>query len=269
MGNSELGGTSVLEDRLSTPGSAVQERSTSVRPRRRVHLFSGVAALLLTTGLLGACAPPAPPSTPPPTTATPTAPPTTTAPPSSSLYSWSTKRARSTYVLDYKVGTPSQVITAFENAASAVTAASGITFTSGTASGTTDPAIGEIRVQLGAFCTGNEYGSEAGCARTWYSGDRLISADVSITTPTSTSDYLGSVALHELAHSVGLNHVDPAVTPKQIMHPVVDESINTYQNGDLAGLGVVGQNLYAAQGMGLPAAILFPSASTHAITVAN
>ncbi len=53
----------------------------------------------------------------------------------------------------------------------------------------------------------------------------------------STGGSRGSTLLHELAHAVGLDHVDD---PTQLMHPVETGQPAAYGAGDLAGLGRVG-----------------------------
>ncbi|MFP5308374.1 MAG: matrixin family metalloprotease [Actinomycetes bacterium] len=47
----------------------------------------------------------------------------------------------------------------------------------------------------------------------------------------------GGVLQHELAHVVGLDHVDD---PRQLMHPVAQPGPSTFASGDLAGLRALG-----------------------------
>ncbi len=53
----------------------------------------------------------------------------------------------------------------------------------------------------------------------------------------STGGSRGTTLLHELAHAVGLDHVED---PAQIMHPVEAGQPAEYAPGDLAGLRRVG-----------------------------
>lgn len=234
--------------------------------QKRLAVGAAVAAF----GLISACAPapgpgPVVDAAPTTTVAPPASPPTTAAP--ATGYSWTGNAARSTYKLTYASGTPQSVIDSMSRAAAAVTQYAGITFTSDTASTGQSPSVGEIRVQLGYLCSGAPNPSEAGCAVTWFSGGakQLLSADVSIAPESVDATYLDGVTFHELGHSVGLGHVDPATAGTQIMNPTVSSNILTYQAGDRAGLGVVNTNKYQAQPSMLPSALLFPSTVTHAL----
>ncbi|WP_196804442.1 matrixin family metalloprotease [Cellulomonas sp. URHD0024] len=57
-----------------------------------------------------------------------------------------------------------------------------------------------------------------------------------VTMPNGINDALG-VITHELGHVVGLDHVDD---PSQLMNPQASDSVYTLQQGDLAGLAVLG-----------------------------
>ncbi len=205
-----------------------------------------MVTLVAFIGITAACAPPAPPA---PNTTTPV--PTTTAGSpqggtdvAKSYYLLNGIRPRATYTLTFMAGVPENVKTSFQAAAAAVTNISGVTFTVGSATTGKWAATGEMRVRIGALCSGSESGNEAGCAKTLYmtryGTNRAQLSEISVTTTTSTSNYLNAVTFHELAHAVGLSHFDYRPDAPQIMNPVVNRAIQTYQTGDTEGLRVAG-----------------------------
>lgn len=229
----------------ASPTGGLRKDTGEVRRRPRLTARLGASALFVLLAVVAACAPPPPPgAAPAPTTTTVVAAPSD---PASSYYVISGIRPRSTYTLTFMAGVPVQVQESFQRAATQVTQLSGITFVSGAATGGAWAATGEMRVRIGALCSGNENGSEAGCAKTLYmvsQGSNLSQmSEISVTTRTSTAGYLDAVTFHELAHAVGLSHVDYRPDAPQIMNPVVNPSILTYQAGDREGLRVSGTTM--------------------------
>ena len=60
--------------------------------------------------------------------------------------------------------------------------------------------------------------------------------------PTGQAAYV-SVLHHEMAHLVGLDHVDD---PTQLMHPEDSGRLRSFQDGDLTGLAELGGQVCAA-----------------------
>lgn len=147
------------------------------------------------------------------------------------------------YTLSFADDTPDLLRAEVRAAAAAVTAASGITFTEAAPTADLDaaPAVGEIRVRVGMLCGVK---NEAGCAVSYAYPGRLASADVSIAPGGLNQPYLRDVVLHEMAHTVGLGHVDPGEYAPQVMGNPTGVVLGEYQSGDLEGLGRVGAIAY-------------------------
>lgn len=68
----------------------------------------------------------------------------------------------------------------------------------------------------------------------------VVYLDVGLLRPDATGTTWPAVLRHELAHVIGLDHVDD---PAQLMNPVA--TVPTFQAGDLAGLAALGQGACA------------------------
>lgn len=194
------------------------------------------AVLTLCTLATVACAPP--PAAPAAPTSTP---PAAKPAPEHHRFVLMGLPARSAYTLSFHDSAPQWLRTSVRAAAAEITEASGITFTEAAPSPGEHPAIGEIRVGVGALC-GVE--NEAGCAVVYGFPDRLTGAEVSVVAHMATSEWQTDVVLHEMAHTVGLAHVDPAGYAPQIMGNPTGKVLGAYQPGDLEGLSRTGAGAY-------------------------
>lgn len=99
-------------------------------------------------------------------------------------------------------------------------------------------------------------GGTAGVAQTrWSSAGQYVGGGVAMDrsllgwSPRTRSRVIHQILLHELAHVMGLDHVDDR---RQIMNPVSYGDLTDYQNGDRAGLAAVGRNAGPCVPLGPP-----------------
>jgi hypothetical protein len=142
-------------------------------------------------------------------------------------------------------------------AAERVERLSGIRMVMGADATGVEPDLGdgtpEIVVVAGAYCDA----PAVGCAEMWstHLPDRngwwsIDDARVSLVPDIlDVPSIRWPILLHELGHAVGLDHeTEPFLGRLQVMHPVVDESMVDYREGDRAGLAVAGDRARSTAG---------------------
>ena len=149
----------------------------------------------------------------------------------------------SEYTVTMDPGLPGPVADAVRSAASEAQAASGIGLQVVTGSVGPVPGYGEITVTMGVSC-GVEH--EAGCATLWgYDGSRVITgAAVTVSPGMVGHRQLWLTVAHELAHALGLDHVDTQGFRPQVMGSQ-GAVLDSYQAGDVAGLADAGRDARA------------------------